>query len=213
MSRMWCWRTRPHLTALADGELDSRRAGRVRAHLARCPACAEVYAGLASDIARQREILRRAVEPGGVAVDSLLRRVRGRLDEPEPRRAGWLWPPILVSAVAAGVLAAVVLVRGGQMASRGAAPGSRVAQKPAATAPRQAGTDEAPAPDRALARAEDPTPARGGGVDLEDPRDLLAENPDFFRNYLLFERLDAIEHFETVQNEAVDPSADGPPNG
>lgn len=209
---MWCWRTRPHLTALADGELDPRREALVRAHLATCPACAGLYAGIEAGIALHREYLRQVCGPADVAVDSLLRSVRGRLDEREERTENWLWRPVLVSAVAAGLVAALFLVRSEPMSRPESGRVARVAQKPAAVAPQPAGVAEAPGAEQA--RAEEGTPGKaGGGVDLEEPRDLLAENPDFFRNYPLFERLDAIEHFETVQNEAGDVSSEDPPNG
>ncbi len=50
-------------------------------------------------------------------------------------------------------------------------------------------------------------------VGFEDPPEVVAEQPELFRDYALFEYLDAWEHFEDIRNPASRRSPDDEQNG
>lgn len=50
-------------------------------------------------------------------------------------------------------------------------------------------------------------------VGFEDPPEVVAEQPDLFRDYVFFERLDALEHFDDVNSIQLRKAAQDPPQG
>jgi hypothetical protein len=50
-------------------------------------------------------------------------------------------------------------------------------------------------------------------VGLQSPPEVVVEQPDLFRDYALFEYLDAIEHFDAVNSTEPRRAIDGPPRG
>lgn len=50
-------------------------------------------------------------------------------------------------------------------------------------------------------------------VGLQDPPEVVAEQPELFRDYALFEYLDALEHFDDIRNPPPRGMSDGQENG
>jgi len=209
-----CWFSRRELTALADGELSARRAARVRAHLAGCAQCAAL-AGDLEEVAGDWADARPA-EPA-LDVERLYRGVLRRLkDEPERAARRWLVPLPVAGALAA---AAVVLVLMGRTppAPPPAETRAAVAEEPAAV-PAVAARPRKQVPAPVVARAENaPAPVAeqpAGAAAVEDPLDGLPvevlARPELFHHYRLFEKLEAIEHFESVRNESLDGTPEQP---
>lgn len=208
-----CWYFRRQLTALADEELAPRRAARVRAHVDRCAGCA----AMARELEETRRWLEGLSRPVQVPdVERLYRGVVRRLEK-EPVPAAW--PRLLPLSLAGTLVAAALLLAPGERTAppepQAAAPVS--GPTPPAVAREQAGVPYAPvAPLPAAPQAARERQIADASV-TEDPLDgLPAEvlaRPEFFRHYRLFEKLEAIEHFESVRNLATDGGTPEQPHG
>ncbi|HLQ60668.1 MAG TPA: zf-HC2 domain-containing protein [Candidatus Acidoferrales bacterium] len=96
---MTCSQVRPHLEALADGELDPGRARELRAHLLSCPSCTADYR-LAVSLPGRLQALRSPAPPAGL-VTGVLRAVGRR---PPLLAWGLLAPEILLALLIAWYL-------------------------------------------------------------------------------------------------------------
>lgn len=115
-----CQDVRPDLVAWVDGELQSRLARRVGAHVRDCPFCSREVEALRGSIDVQRSFLRNASDSAAaVDVDALWRRLEPRLQltTPESRWrkavAAWMWRPALAFAGASVALWLGVSALGG----------------------------------------------------------------------------------------------------
>ena len=99
---MTCAETRDELTALADGQLPSREAAVIRAHVGNCRDCTAELSGIEAAIGLSRTLLAEELPVLRPGFDT---RLRARLEEAAaPRRRSW-WRPFLVGSMAtAGVL-------------------------------------------------------------------------------------------------------------
>lgn len=207
-----CWRIRRDLTALADGELPGRRAAAVRAHLACCPACAAFDAGVTASLARQRCLLPRAAAAPEVVVEALLRDARRRIVDEPPEAPAFPWPPVLAAAALSLVIFVLVNRVGAPRPGSPVQSGPRVAARKPAAMPAASDAADPQAPQAVARGGAAPTPDEDE-LDLDHPPELLAEQPELFRDYRFFQRLEAIEHYETVQNQPLPDTAAGPPPG
>ncbi|MEP7379492.1 MAG: sigma-70 family RNA polymerase sigma factor [Chloroflexota bacterium] len=72
-----CWAARRHISAYLDGELDAATKVAVDAHLAACPTCPPLYAGLVG----VRAILGGLRDPNSVVEEAIASRISARLDQ------------------------------------------------------------------------------------------------------------------------------------
>jgi len=71
-----CWQARRHISAYLDGELDAVTRAKVEGHLAGCPTCPPLYAGLVG----VRAILGGLRDPDTVVESTIATRIATRLD-------------------------------------------------------------------------------------------------------------------------------------
>ena len=71
-----CWRARRHVSAFLDGELDQSTRSAVELHLATCPTCPPLYAGLVG----VKASLGGLRDPDSVVEDAIAGRIRQHLD-------------------------------------------------------------------------------------------------------------------------------------
>jgi len=71
-----CWTARRHISAYLDGELDPATRAAVEGHLAACPTCPPLYAGLVG----VRTILGGLRDPDTVVEEAIATRITARLD-------------------------------------------------------------------------------------------------------------------------------------
>ncbi len=79
-----CWRARRHVSAYLDGELDASTRSAVESHLATCPTCPPLYAGLVGVKAGLGGLR----DPDSVIDDAIALRIRDHLDH----QTGWSRP-------------------------------------------------------------------------------------------------------------------------
>jgi RNA polymerase sigma-70 factor (ECF subfamily) len=70
-----CWQARRHISSFLDGELDATTRAAVEGHLAACPTCPPLYAGLVG----VRAILGGLRDPDTVVEERIARRITARL--------------------------------------------------------------------------------------------------------------------------------------
>ena len=70
-----CWQARRHISSFLDGELDTATRAAVEGHLATCPTCPPLYAGLVG----VRAILGGLRDPDTVVEERIARRITARL--------------------------------------------------------------------------------------------------------------------------------------
>jgi hypothetical protein len=70
-----CWQARRHISSFLDGELDAATRAAVEGHLATCPTCPPLYAGLVG----VRAILGGLRDPDTVVEERIARRITARL--------------------------------------------------------------------------------------------------------------------------------------
>jgi RNA polymerase sigma-70 factor (ECF subfamily) len=75
-----CWAARRHISAYLDGELDAATRAAVDTHLAACPTCPPLYAGLVG----VRAILSAVRDPDSVVEDVIASRIRAHLEQQHP---------------------------------------------------------------------------------------------------------------------------------
>jgi hypothetical protein len=226
--RFRCRLARRDLTALADGELKSRRASWVARHVEGCARCASFYAEIRGSVRIQCDLLRQAIDTSPQPdVARMLREVRARLPESAEPSRRWVWQPAAVGVLAVAALAVFFFVRDvdrhlgrppsvgpgrvGKSAGATLVPGGGVRE--AGALPGQEQKSEGLGRQEALAREDRlPRPTHEGGVQAQDepspeelPSDLLAK-PDLFVDYGMMVRLEALENFDHVQSL---PETDG----
>lgn len=107
---MLCYRARRWMSPYVDGELSPARRGRLEAHFAACPRCAQLLDGMRSDWDALSRLPAPAL-PAGLEARVL---AAAWADRPSPATAGWglgwLRPRLALGfAVGAGAAAGVVL--------------------------------------------------------------------------------------------------------
>jgi RNA polymerase sigma-70 factor (ECF subfamily) len=70
-----CWQARRHISSFLDGEMDATTRAAVEGHLAACPTCPPLYAGLVG----VRAILGGLRDPDTVVEERIARRITARL--------------------------------------------------------------------------------------------------------------------------------------
>ncbi len=79
-----CWQARRHISSYLDGELDAPTRAAVEGHLAACPTCPPLYAGLVG----VRTILGELRDPDSVIEDRIAMRIMARLGHQHQGEAG-----------------------------------------------------------------------------------------------------------------------------
>jgi hypothetical protein len=158
------WRRRTSLLAL--GALDEAEAGRARAHVATCAACARDLEETRSALSLVRADTINGAEPP-IPLGALVTRVRARLDEAPA--GGRAWRPLLAGA---GLLAAVVLAAVVGRSWRPPAPASASPEVATAGAPP---SDAGPIADsaEAMRRIESTLDRERAARYLSDAQDVL----------------------------------------